>query len=323
MNSDIYRFLKNIFYFSVPFIVLIAVLVYVDPYNVLRKEKNGELEKLKEKISYRINYPLFALQKYDNDPADIIILGDSRANSLKEDLFEQVTGKRTVNLAYGGGSAEEIIKTFWVASTIHAPKEVYIGINFNLYNAFNHKDRVTEADELRHSVLSYLLSKYCFKSTFLILKAYLLGKKISLEKPPMTRDAFWQYQLDISGPYFFENYSYPVSYFKRLQKIADYCKKHGIKLIFFIPPTHRDLQLKIKQYGLEKENKKFIKDLVSFGVPVYNFNFLNEMTVDKKNFKDPFHFNETFGHMIINIITGKSDAGQRYRTVYQRFYLFE
>jgi hypothetical protein len=262
---------------------------------------------------------LYALQKYENDPADIIILGDSRANSLKEDLFESVTHQKTANLAYGGGSIEEIIKTFWIVSQIHQPKEVYIGINFNLYNQFNHKDRVTEANKIRNFIPSYLLSKYCFKSTFMILEAYLTGKKISIEKPPMNRKAFWQYQLNIAGPYFFENYQYPVSYFKRLQAISEYCRQHAIKLTFFIPPTHRDLQLKIKQYGLESAYGKFIKDLSSFGVSVYDFNFSNEMTREKKNFKDPFHFNESFGYIVTKIITGDSTYMHKYRNVYRLF----
>ncbi len=306
MRSDIYKFLKNIFYFSVPFIVLTILLVYIDPYNIIRKEKNSELQRVKQQISYRVNYPLFGLQKYDNNPTDIIILGDSRANSINENLFEEVTNKKSTNLAYGGGSIREIIETFWIASKIHRPKEVYIGINFNLYNKFNNKNRVTEANEIRTSIPSYLLSKYCFKSAFLILKSMLTNRKTSIEKPPFARDKFWQYQLDIAGPYFFENYKYPMNYFTEFQKISEYCKRHKIKLTFFIPPTHIDLQSKIKEYKLEKEYKRFIDDLVSFKNPVYDFNFSNSMTLDKNNFKDPFHFNDFFAQIIVGIISGDS-----------------
>jgi len=318
MTLDINKFIKTIFYFSIPFIVLIMILAYVDPYNVLRKEKNNKWMELKE-ISSKINYPLYGLQKYYNDPTDVIILGDSRAGSLNEDLFMEVTNKKSTNLAYGGGSIREIIETFWIISKMHKPKEIYIGINFNLYNQYNDKNRVTEANKIRSSLSSYLLSKYSVKSSFLILKSMVTNKKVSIEKPSMTREEFWQYQLDVSGPYFFENYKYPIDYFDELARITAYCKKNKIKLNFFIPPTHIDLQLKIKEYKLEKEYKRFVEDLESLKNPLYDFNIINEKTIDKNSFSDPFHFNMTLRVLIIKIIANDKDYTNKYKRMYRFF----
>lgn len=319
MKKSIYIFIKEICFFSVPFIVLFVFMIYLDPYNILRQEQNSELLKLKQQISSKVNYPLYGIQKYYNKPTDAIILGDSRANSLNEVLFLKLTNKKSTNLAYGGGSIQEIIDTFWIVSKIHKPREVYIGINFNLYNELNNKNRVEEANKIRNSKISYLLSKYCIKSTFLILKSMITNKSISLERPPMSRREFWNYQLSISGPMFYEHYIYPALYFKELQSITDYCKKNKIKLIFFIPPTHIDLQLKVKEYKLGKEYKRFIDDLVSLNVTLYDFDFPNFMTMNKNNFRDPFHCNSSYSEIIINILNGDNRFLTSYNKIYRRY----
>jgi len=315
---QVYKFIKLLLYFSIPLMILMILVIYIDPYNIIRKEKNQTLIELKE-ISSKVNYPLAALQKYTNTPSDTIILGDSRAASLNEKFFKEITHKNVTNLAYGGGTLQEAIDTFWIVSKIYVPKEVYMGVNFNLYNALNNKNRVLEANKIRSSLSSYLFSKYCIKSTLLILKSYITQEKVSIERPSMTREEFWKYQLDISGPYFFENYKYPVAYFKELQKISEYCHKNKIRLTIFIPPTHIELQLKIKEYKLEKEYKKFLDNLQSLGFPVYNFNFSNEMTVNKDNFNDPFHFNHSFAKAIIRIITRDSKYMQMFHEEYRLF----
>jgi len=182
------KFIKTIIVFIIPFIALAMILIYTDPYNVIRKEHDEKFSELKSQISYKINYALYKLQEYNYNPTDIIVLGDSRANTLDSGLFELVTGKRSMNLAYGGGTIREIIETFWIANKIHELKQVYIGINFNLYNALNSKSRVVEANNIRESLISYLTSKYCMKSTFLILKSIAISKQIEIEKPPFSKD---------------------------------------------------------------------------------------------------------------------------------------
>lgn len=320
-QMTIKNFIIRILLFAIPFLFFIFLLAYIDPYNIIRKEQNIELLKLKQQIAYKINYPLYGLQKFENNPTDIIILGDSRANSLSEEMFGDITGKKSTNLAYGGGSIQEMIDTFWTVSKINKLKEVYIGISFNLYNKYNNKNRVIEANNLRTSLLSYLLSRYCIKSSFLIMESIIQDKEISIEKPFMNKDQFWQYQLDAAGPLFFKHYKYPKHYFNGLQKIAEYCKNNKIKLTFFIPPSHMDLQLKIKEYKLEKEYQQFRDDLISLKFPVYDFNFINYRTKDKRYFSDPFHFNRPLREVIIGVITGDKNYLREHYKLFKSFNL--
>ncbi len=294
-------FIKRLLLFSAPFILYLIIAVLIDPYNIIYKNNNPTLIELKSKISYKLNYPLFKLQEYSENPTDIVLLGDSRTNKLNKLTFEKITGMKVTNLSYGGGTLPEIIDTFWYITKTHPIKEVYIGINFNLYNDYNNNNRVPKAIELKESPFSYLFSSYCSKSLFLILKSIITNKEINIEKPHLSKNEFWRYQLEISAPAFYSNYKYPYLYHKSLIDISRYCKEKKIKLVFFIPPTHINLQQRVTDFNLDEEKKLFKVDLTNLGI-TYDFEYPNEITRNKSNFSDPFHFNDSISDIIIKEI---------------------
>lgn len=296
------KFLKSTIVFGIPFILIAVLLVYIDPYNVIRTEKDKNMATLKSQISYKLNYPLYQLQAFDNAPTDVVILGDSRAKALDKKVFENQLGKAVTNLAYGGGTLPEIIETFKYLTQEYDLNQIYIGINFNLYNLLNNKNRVVEANNIRSSYISYLSSKYCVKSAFIISKSMMTGEKVEIGKPTLNREEFWAYKLNHEAAHFLENYSYPKDYFDSLTKMSKYCKANNIKLVFFISPTHVDLQAMIKTYKRTKDYDKFIGDLKSLNNTIYDFNFSNEVTLYKENYGDPLHFNDSISMVISKII---------------------
>lgn len=302
------KFISTILYFLLPFLFMTMILIYIDPYNIIRREKNEDLLRLKKQISYKKNYALFKLQEYYYNPTDVIVLGDSRANSLGAKSFDSISDEKVTNLAYGGGTIQEIVETFWIINKMHKLKKVYIGINFNLYNALNVRNSVKTANDLRNSIPSYLFSRYCIESSYLIIKSLIINEDIDIEKPPFSKEKFWEHQLNVSGPNFYNNYKYPSNYYDDLYEISEYCRENKIELVLFIPPTHIDLQNKIHEYHLGKDNEKFKKDLISLNAPVFDFNFENTMTKNKDNFGDPFHFRGEYVEIIINVISENKKA---------------
>ena len=171
-------------------------------------------------------------------------------------------------------------------------------------------NRVKEAIKLKNSPISYLFSQYCFKSTFLIIKSIFTNKTINIEKPNLNKVDFWKYQLEISADKFYRNYEYPKYYHKGLMEISDYCKKNNIKLIFFIPPTHIDLQQKVNEFELGAAENVFKTDLEKLGF-FYDFDYDNKMTENENNFSDPFHYNDSIANIVINeIVTGNINYAQ-------------
>ena len=307
---------KNLFY-SIPLIIYVLLVLFVDPYNIILKEKNQKMLELKSQISYRINYPLFKLNEYDKNPTDIILLGDSRVDKLNPEVFEQLTKKKTSNLAYGGGTLAEIIETFWYATSVYDFEDVYIGINFNLYSDNNNMNRVAEAIELKNSIFPYLFNRYTLKSTILILKSLVTNEKINIEKPNLSKAEFWRYQLESSANNFYRDYKYPKEYSVHLQEISNYCNVNNIKLVFFTPPTHTDLQEKVNEFKLKKEELRFKGDLFNLGL-YYDFDYPNDLTKNRDNFTDPFHYNDKVANIVVNEITsGKINNARTYNILYK------
>jgi hypothetical protein len=296
-------FLIKIALFFIPLgLYLLAVLI-IDPYNY-SSISNVIDDEIKSEVSYKIHYPLWKLNNFKRNPIPNILLGDSRVNSISIDYVNKTTNELNSNLGYGGSSLREIIDTFWETTKYVKLKKVYIGINFNLYNAYNKKNRVLEAISLGNNFFSNALNRYTFKSTLIILKSTLFNIPVDFDKPDMTKDEFWEYQETVFIKGFYEFYEYPKEYYKELNEIATYCEKENIQLTFFIPPTHINLQNKVVEFKLESEQEKFISDLNSIG-KVYNFDYPSEITKNRNNFKDPFHLNDSILNETFNEVISK------------------
>lgn len=280
-------FLKKILIFISPFIILIALEVLVDPFNFFSAEKNKEQLELKNALARKKNTYLYRLIEYEQNPTPVIILGDSRAQRLMPEFFEEINGKKILNLAAGAGSLQDVIKIFWNLSSRHRLDTVYIGIAIEGYSGTLLKDRVSAALEVKNSAPLYLTSKFTVENTMLLLKSRLFNQPVEVQNPPFSRDEFWKYELTQEDRYL-SAYSYPKNYYNELRKMSDYCVKNNIKLVFIISPTHTEVQDKIGQFKLDKDYEKFKDDIKSFG-DLYDFNWPNVITSDKRNFLDPLH----------------------------------
>ena len=285
------KFFIKWFCFSLPFLIFFATVLIVDPYNFFGIFNAVSIE-TKRKISYPINYALWKTISFRQNPLPNILLGDSRMGAINEDMIYRVTGENYFNFSYGGGTIAEACKTFWEAMNKTELKNVYIGINFNNYNANNSSDRVSGAIEVVNNPLLYLINRDVLRATFAILKnEYFPHENIDVEKPPMSRDSFWDYQLNNTTRRFYTNYKYPTKMKAELERIAEFCRRKKIKLFFVILPTHVSLQKKIQNFGLIDSHKVFLSDLKQLGT-VYDFDYPNELTSQRRNFKDPYHLKQ-------------------------------
>lgn len=290
------KYLKKSFFFIIPFIIYLVVIIIVDPYNYFNISHEISND-AKTEISDKVEPHLFRIINYQNNPKRNIVLGDSRADNL----FEHFDAHYWANLSYGGGSIKEIVQTFWWVANKYPLDTVFIGINLNLYNKYNKRFWVEETLERKKNFASYGFNSYTLKSTFYIIKSLIIGKEIILDEPSMTKEEFWEYQLNESAHKFYSKFSYPDKYAHELEDISDYCQQNHIILLFWIPPTYIDFQERKKNYNLVAVDSIFVKDLNRFGT-LYNYDVNSELTQDSTNFEDPMHFNSETGHLIFNEI---------------------
>ncbi len=286
--------------FIVPVILFCLAIALIDPYNMFESKVFSQEQK--KNTAYRLNYALWKYLEFDKNPNPIILLGDSRMALLSNELIDRLTGVSAYNFAYGGGTLPETIQTFWYADKKTNLKKVYIGINLESYNGLKRKNRCKEAGNILNNKGLYFINQSVINSSFLILKNTFTGKNEVVGKPK-DKEKFWKKQLETAANVLYKDYTYPVEFYKELEKITEHCNKKGIELSFVILPTHRDLQDQLVLSGKEKELNHFIEDIYSLG-KTYNFHKKSMLTRDKELYNDPFHFGVEVREEVIKYIFG-------------------
>lgn len=256
----------------------------VDPYNVTGLNL---LRLTQTQLSERRNDRLVALARFNRRPRGVLIVGDSRAKNLLESYFEK-DGLLVRNLGYGGGTVYEAIDTTWFAISRIRVTDVVFVISFNSWSEVDSNDLVSAATQLLNRPWEYYLNWDVFRTALANLAANLSGQTAIDVSPPMSRAAFWHHQLEYNAASYYARHERPDLLRRRFLELTSYCHSHGIRLLFVVPPTHRDLQALVGAFGLEAEREQFLGLLRESG-DLMDFDVSSQLTDDERNFLDPFH----------------------------------
>lgn len=296
---------KKLSAFLLPFFLLAAAIVYVDPFEYFSPSKAKTFER-KKRVASRINYALWKTIHFQQSPSPNIILGDSRMGPFDENMIAQYSKDKYFNFSYGGGSLPEITSTFWFASKLVRLKRVYIGIDLNLYNGYLGHNRVIGALNILHNPFLYLISRDAWKAIWYLFKIAWLNGDENIEKPPMDHDRFWSYQLTTTSDRYYSLYQYPEKYYAELLRIIDFCKANKIELTFIILPVHQDLEKKIREhYQLNWASERMRVDISSLAKTI-DFNYACPLTQSRSNFNDPYHLTHDAADLVAAEIWGQA-----------------
>ncbi|MEN8007124.1 MAG: hypothetical protein ABFS42_08915 [Candidatus Krumholzibacteriota bacterium] len=302
MPADLKLLIRKLTLFFLPFVLYGLVVAFIDPYNFF-SAPGPYSDEAKKKISYPLNFAMWKMLVYRDQPVPNLLLGDSRMLSMKPEAIRQTTGLDYYNFAYGGGSLNEAIKTFWFASEQVKLERVCFGINLNNFSSYDSKDRVSEVNALLDNPFLYLVNLNVLNASVKLITTGLTGKPAQIGKPKVSREQFWETQIEVITREMYTNYRYPEEFRGELQKISDYCRENGVELGFLVFPSHRELQDQVPAFGLEAEQERMLADLADLGT-VYNFELANEITADRNNYTDPFHFKPDIMRKIVDGVWG-------------------
>ncbi|MBI5836271.1 MAG: hypothetical protein HZB25_03405 [Candidatus Eisenbacteria bacterium] len=298
------RFLARLLLFSVPLMASGVAMVLVDPYNFLGVSHLVP-DEVKARTSAKLNYPLWEMLRFRRRPKADILLGDSRMMTLKPEAIRAAGGADCYNFAYGGGSVPEIMSTFWFADSVTRLRSVVVGVNFNMYNARARHDRTADYRELTENPCLYFVNRTVVRAAFTCVRAMVTGRVPQIERPPMNHEQFWAYQLKVTAADSYRHYAYPVEFREGLRGMADRCRERGIRLTFIVFPTHADLQSRVADFGLLREQERFRADLRSIAT-THDFDVPGALTRERANFEDPYHFREPVMRRIVREVWGTS-----------------
>lgn len=284
------HFIKNITLFGIPWLLLFGSIYFIDPFHLLGSDTFSKAED-KSYVSKKVHDFLWNFSRQVDDPLPNILLGDSRMNAFKPEQIEELTGEKYSSLSSAGCNFTEMIKAFWFAAERQKLKKVYMGMNLSNYNHVDLKNRAEEAQHIIEDKKFYFINRNVLKSAFVLLKDKWTGQETNVQKPKVNSDKFWQFKLKSTANIYYKDYKYPSENLEELKKIVSYCKNNGIDFHFVIFPVHSDLQNIISEkYNRDSEIQKMKADIEQLAI-TYDFYEINEMTSNRDNFNDPFHFN--------------------------------
>lgn len=274
-------------FFAALLVVLGAVAgcnFVIDPYglagrNLLRIDQDG--------LSRLRNDRLTELAGFNRAPHNIVILGDSRGQALKEQFFADY-GLSVSNLAYGGGTVFESIDTFDFAQQRARLQAVIFVLPFNSWSESDRGNLVDSAVTLIEHPAMYYFNAGIFQAAISNLWAVASGGGRRSQAPPMSSDAFWRYQIDYAARGFYARWQEPQRLRAKFLDMMRECRGRGIRVLLVVPPTHVELQAEVAHFGLENQHLQYLQ-LLNSQAETLDFDIPDETTRNRALFVDPFH----------------------------------
>jgi hypothetical protein len=297
------RFFTHGLLFATPFFIWLLIIVVVDPFDYFDLF-HGIPAHVKRENAAALNTLMFNMLKEVHNPAENLIIGDSRVESLSLEQIEDITGKRYQRLASNALKLNEAVDLFWFANRRKRVSHVLFGINFNQYNEYAFADRVHSVEAVIHNPFLYVFDRSVAQAVYYVIKASVTHRNAVNSVPPMTRDEFWNYIVEVRAREHYGRYRHPDALYKRMQEMVKFAKGQGTEVTFLIVPHHADFQRRVSDFGLMNDFMRFKHDMSDLGVRVIDYDYANEITSQRSNFRDPLHCSDAVTQMIVGEVFG-------------------
>ena len=291
------HFFKRGTLFAAPLLAWVLVIVVIDPFDYF-DVSHAFPEPLKTENAASLNSLIFNMLKEVHNPCENLIIGDSRAGNLPLERIEKDSGRRYFLLSANALKLNESIDLFYFANRELPVKRAVFTINFNEYNEYAYADRVTSVEGMIHNPLIYVFDRNVAQAAYYVAKASLTRQKAFNSIPPMGVDDFWNFIVTVRAREHYERFRHPDELQQRFQEMAGFAKAHGIEVTFIIVPHHEEFQRRVREFGLNDEYVRFKREMSQLGVRVIDYDYVNDITTVKSNFRDPIHYNEAIGNLI-------------------------
>lgn len=290
MHRFLYRFLITI----LPIVFWGVAILIIDPFNYFG---NNFIRKKHKKNAENLNTLVCRSIQYTHAPAENLFIGDSRTALLSSEVAGDITGEEWKELIADAGKLNEIIELFYLAHERKKLKRVVIGVNFSLFNKYSYGNRIKGLKKMLNNPLVYLYNYSVSEAAYYTLTSIFQEQEISTT-PPMINENFWRWNISTKTRHWYERYAYPETSALALKKLDQFARNEGIELILINIPHHIEAQERLQDFNLQAEELAYKNFLTSLHAEVIDYDYPNEITQDKSNYTDPFHFTKAIGDSI-------------------------
>lgn len=283
---------------GLPLLIWAFLMILIDPFNYFGLSSLISKE-TKEQNSLQVNPLLYYIIDLQHDPVENLLIGDSRTGRLPLDEIQNISGKEYKKLILYGAKLNEIFDIIYLANNEKKLNHLVIGINFSMFNEFAYNDRVKNVKEVVKNPLSYIYNRSVAQVCYYILKAVIIGKNINTT-PGMTKEEYWKYMIENRAYQWYGRYKYSEKLHNDLLALDHFAGDNKINLTFIIIPHNKEFRDRIVEFGLSEEENRFRALLENLNATVIDYDYENEITLNKNYFTDPVHYNNEIGNLIVN-----------------------
>lgn len=294
------RLFKKLFFIFLPILLYFGIFVYFEPYNYFGiKTKN-----------YDPDSAIVRVRNYIQDPADVIILGDSRMAHFDMDEVEKLVGDPVGQLSFGGAAFNESMDLLEFALDKNPNlKTVYFGVSFYTLNESYYKDRMSSIEKIAENPFAYILNFNYNIEMLNNIKNTLSGGAALDEKeighwtdedyyyPDGTKRAIRKNLEEYVNTIYpvCENYKLDTADIERYIKLLKLCRARGVTVYTVLPPIDKSVrELVVDKLNIGDDILTFINDVQDY-TTVLNYEYVDDDPFTEYNFYDGFHMDMETG----------------------------
>jgi hypothetical protein len=242
----------------------------------------------KREVAYTINKRLATLAEFESAPADHIILGDSRASHVSEDVLARAAGAPWRNLAFGGATLEEMTALYRHVSERRALRTVLLLVPFNRFTRTYSTNGVDEAVALTTQRWKLYASTVCLRASLAVTAFGLAGMRVRGDDAEAISEgeAHYQLQRERAREITMDGLQAATSILRELVREA---RAAGTRVVLVAPPVHpRVLEVYRTQFAEQFALFKGIASATTVFIDYERSDFEAELGAAVE-FKDMFH----------------------------------
>ncbi len=295
--------IKKLCILLIPVIVYFALFVYFEPYNYFGLFND----------EYAGDSAVARVRSFNLEPANTIILGDSRMAHFDIDLVEEIVGEDVSQLAFGGASFNESLDLLEYAMDYNDNlKTVYFGASFYTLNESYYKDRMSQIETVTTNPVAYMLNFSYNVEMLNEIRYFLMGQTNVAEKAEgiwSDEDYYYEdgtkreyrknleeYALNsilpvVTNP----EYLYDSEDVLRYIEILKEAREKGITVYTVLPPMDNSIkELVVEELSIEEDIYRFIDEVSPYS-EVLNYEYNEENIFLEDEFYDGFHLDTVRG----------------------------
>lgn len=277
-----------------------AFVAVADPYNRFHEDEARVIPGGRANLPLQTFIRLAKLPAAEVRLAEVVIIGDSRADKLTGSDLEKIEGQVVLNLGIGGVSFEEMLSAYeWRARSRPALRQVIVAVPLERLAQIPLPDRCREARPLADSALRYMLSWDIVQQSWSIWPPRKNPqKRPSSEKPAASALTAGNEASETSvdatvrdkWKRMYDTYDRPRAdqRLEALSKFADGVHAQGAEVIFWLPPLREEIRRLIADSRLGPDQGRLLAKLRSIA-PTVDLTATPGLNGKDFTFIDPVH----------------------------------